>query len=104
MTRILEHLSHEGVDPNGVEAKLKSGDGIDEMCRRLCETPTGDAAVDVNIEKTALLEADIWRTRRLQARAIRNRPPTMDLSILAICGNRTIILESLVIQKILKML
>jgi len=58
MTRILERFSKEGVDPNCVEAKLKSGGGVDEMCRRLCETPNSDSAVDVNIEKTARLEAD----------------------------------------------
>jgi hypothetical protein len=58
MTRVLGHFSKEGVDPNGVEAKLKSGGGVDEICRRHCGTANGDAAVDVNIEKIAPLEAD----------------------------------------------
>jgi hypothetical protein len=58
MTRVLEHFSKEGVDPNGVERKLKAAGGVDEMCRGLCGTPNGDAAVDVNIEKTAPLEAE----------------------------------------------
>jgi hypothetical protein len=36
-----------------VERKLKAGGGFYEVCRRICGTATGDAAVDVNIEKTA---------------------------------------------------
>ncbi len=58
MTRVLEHFSKAGVDPNGVEAKLKSGGGVDKICRRHCGTATGDTTVDVNIDKAAPLEGD----------------------------------------------
>ena len=49
MTRALEHFSREGVDPNGVERKLKAGGGVDELFRRLCGTPNRGAAVDAGI-------------------------------------------------------
>jgi hypothetical protein len=58
MTMVLEHFAKEGDDPNGVEAKLKTGGGVEETYRGLCGTATGNAVVGVNIERTSPLEAD----------------------------------------------